>query len=91
MAIGSLQGSRRSSPTPTRSPPAIRPDSGPFDQTRGHFRILLPDLAEPLGLQALTGVEKRPDDGRTSAGMKRDWTSSEGVHWLQLKWWPIPY
>jgi hypothetical protein len=41
-------------------------------QPRGLFLILLPDVAEPLGLGALSGVENRPDDGRTSVGMKRD-------------------
>ena len=41
-------------------------------QPRGLFLILLPDVPEPLGLGALSGVENRPDDGRTSVGMKRD-------------------
>jgi hypothetical protein len=35
-------------------------------------------VAEPLGLMALSGVENRPDDGQTSVGVKRDWTSPKG-------------
>jgi hypothetical protein len=42
---------------------------------RSQRRALRPDVAEPLGLGALSGVENRPDDGQTSVGMKRDWTS----------------
>jgi hypothetical protein len=51
----------------------LRPvDLLPFGQPRGLFLILLPDVAEPLGLGALSGVENRPDDGQTYVGMKRD-------------------
>jgi hypothetical protein len=52
--------------------------------------ILLPDVAEPLGLGALSGVENRRDDGHTSVGMKRDWTSTQGVHRLNSGCWSVP-
>ena len=55
----------------------IASDSGPVDllpfgQPRGLFLILLPDMAEPLGLGALSDVENRPDNGQTSVSMKRE-------------------
>ena len=47
------------------------------------------NVAEPLGLGALSGVENRPDDRQTSVGMKRDWTSPEGVHQLNSRRWSV--
>jgi hypothetical protein len=62
----------------------------PFGQPRGLFLILLPNVAEPLGPGALSGVENRPDEGQTSVDMKRDWTSTKGVHQLNSGPWSVP-
>ena len=42
------------------------------------FLIILPDVAEPLGLEAPLGVEGRQDDGQTSVGMKVTLSFTEG-------------
>jgi hypothetical protein len=70
-------------------------DFGPFTschigQPRGLFLIILPDVAEPVGRGAASGVENRPDDGQTSVGMKRAWTSPKGVHQLEPACWSVP-
>jgi hypothetical protein len=54
----------------------IASDSGPLTSCHSaslgpFFLILFPDVAEPLGPGALSGVENRPADGQTSVGMKR--------------------
>jgi len=70
----------------------LRPvDLLPFGQPRSLFLILLPDVAELVGLRELSGVENRPDDGQTSVGMKREWTSPKGVHQLEPACRSVPF
>jgi hypothetical protein len=70
-------------------------DFGPFlpaiSAGLGAFSLLLPDLAEPVGLGTLSGVDNRPDDGQTSVGTKRDSTSPKGVHQLEPACRSVPF
>lgn len=63
----------------------------PLGQLRGLFLILLPFVAEPPGLGALSVVENRPDDCQTTVGMKGDWTSPNGIQQLNSGSWSVPF